>query len=237
MTFLSGSQANAGPIKLIKDPRFQHLNAGVLNRFGATGSIVSAVDRWDQGWSIDALNGVIHHGANPFDFTTIPASPNPKADARALGMWCVSGGVPPQLRINYGLSLEELKKSDQWQLTGRILILPNNSSNYAATIGQNLTNPVSINLVDINIDNLIGLLVQVLDSTGGYFLIPDLAVNMGTIHPSESWQSFSATFSIPASSKKYMNPFGHQYARLMMSFSNQGHIRYCLDDVQITSLE
>lgn len=239
MTSLSGSggaQISSGPITLIKDPRFKHLNAGVLNRFGATGSILPVVDRWDQGWSIDALNGVVYHGANPFDFTTIPASPNPQSDARALGFWCVSGGVAPQIRLNYGLSLEELKRFDQWQLTGRLLILPNNSSNYAATIGQNLNQPVSINLPDINIDNAISIFFQILDSTGANFLVSDVTVNTSAIHPSETWQSFSANFTIPASAKKYMNPFGRPYARFQLIFGNQGHVRYCLDDVQITSV-
>lgn len=214
-------------LDLIQDPRFKYRNGNpVLNQFGGSGTMVHNVARTDEGWGIEAMNGVIFHGLNHFNFTTIPANPISDGDGFAAGMWAISVGVSPQLRIHYGVDLKLLKSFDNWKFSMWYCALPNTHP----AINQNLFNPMFINLADINIQSgTKRFSLRIMDATQKIELFPLTSITNVTIDT--NWHYVELDFSIPSTSKPFMNRFGSERAKLEIWAYNGGHPRYLVYDV------
>lgn len=213
-------------VELIKDGRFKHrYGNSVLNTFGGTGTMIHYQSRTDEGWGVEVLNGGVYHGLTWFDFSAIPANPVPGGDGYAGGMWCISGGVNPKMRIHYGVSLNALRSHDTWTFSMWYCALP--STHPMAQV--NLTSPTTIDPAYINMGE-VKFALRILDATQSIDLLPHTVMYSGG-SADGLWHKIDYTFTIPDGNKAFMNNFGSNRGKLELIAYGDGHVRYLVYDL------
>lgn len=227
-------------------------SGGLLGIFGSGSSVVpvnstNGWNRFEPHWSVTALNSPTTHGLNPFDFADasypIPTCPEPSVGGYALGVYSNRGSANYQHQIDYGLRISDIfepetssyKNTDRvytnggkWKLTGWYCALPNSSSTYSATIGQNISSP-SILLSSIN-TGTVEYQMQIWDSQYKVAMI-DLPVY--TITVNENWNAFSRSFTFSSDQKAILGSSAAEYLRLTLKGASNNNMRILFYNVSV----